>query len=396
MINYNKQRLFALGLFVVFSMSPAFAQEPMKQSKKQTLAAAALSSVGGSGTPGYVSKWLGVSGTSTFVLGDSNIFEDKFGKVGIGTSTPTSLLTVQGMIETTMGGYKFPDGTLQTTAGIAFVTHDASLMGDGRSNSPLGIALGGVNTIHLANGAVTAPKIANGTVVRSLNGLFDNVAILGSSNITITPAGNTLTISTPNSLSSVAHDTTLTGNGTAASPLGVADGGIGTTQLADGAVTLSKIALNQVVTSLNNLREGVTLVAGSNITITPSGNTLTIAGAGSAGSVKAMIEVSYDGVIRSCYNGITSVATGNCGFVITEPLGITAGIYRINFGFPVAHRFVSITGAYQDNGSFGGSGRFLNSGANYRFFDSTSVEVFTFMADDSQNTRPSSFMIILY
>jgi hypothetical protein len=36
------------------------------------------------------------------------------------------------------------------------------------------------------------------------------------------------------------------------------------------------------VTSLNNLKENVTLAAGPNITITPSGNTLTIAGSGAA------------------------------------------------------------------------------------------------------------------
>src|SRR6185503_16135425 len=113
-----------------------------------------------------------------------NIYEDKFGKIGIGTRTPTSLLTVQGMIETTLGGYKFPDGTVQTTAGISFVTHDASLLGLGNAASPLGIAPGGVNTVHLANNAVTAPKIANGTVVRSFNGLFDNVSLLAGSNIT--------------------------------------------------------------------------------------------------------------------------------------------------------------------------------------------------------------------
>ncbi|MDP2815594.1 MAG: hypothetical protein Q8O19_02815 [Rectinemataceae bacterium] len=39
------------------------------------------------------------------------------GNVGIGTLTPTQKLTVAGVIESTSGGVKFPDGTTQTTAG---------------------------------------------------------------------------------------------------------------------------------------------------------------------------------------------------------------------------------------------------------------------------------------
>jgi hypothetical protein len=50
--------------------------------------------------------------------------------------------------------------------------------------------------------------------------------------------------------------------------------------VADGAVTESKIPAGQVVKSLNDLRDDVTLVAGSNVTITPSGQSLTIAATG--------------------------------------------------------------------------------------------------------------------
>src|SRR5258706_3278465 len=120
------------------------AQDQIRQNKKQTVSPAAASNpVGGSGTPGQIAKWTGVDGSNTFFIGDSHIFEDKFGKVGIGTQTPTSLLTVQGMIETTLGGYKFPDGTVQTTsaAGALFgVAHDSTLLGNGTLASPLGVA----------------------------------------------------------------------------------------------------------------------------------------------------------------------------------------------------------------------------------------------------------------
>jgi hypothetical protein len=99
--------------------------------------------VQGSGTVGRLARWTGLTSSNSFI-GDSIIFESKFGLVGIGTDAPTSKLTVQGMIETTLGGIKFPDGTVQTTSasGALFsVAHDSTLTGDGTISSPLGVAI---------------------------------------------------------------------------------------------------------------------------------------------------------------------------------------------------------------------------------------------------------------
>src|SRR5262249_27874515 len=136
--------------------------------------------VSGGGTLGRLTKWNGFSSSNSFI-GDTSIFEDKYGNVGVGTDSPTSRLTVAGTVQSLGGGFKFPDGTIQTTAGIA-------------------------------------PS----QVVRSLNGLMGDVTLAAGANITITPVGNTITIAGPNALTGVFHDSTLDGNGTSGSPLSVA------------------------------------------------------------------------------------------------------------------------------------------------------------------------------
>ena len=56
----------------------------------------------------------------------------------------------------------------------------------------------------------------------------------------------------------------------------VVDGVISTNKIQNGAVTGEKIGENEVVKSINGLKDSVNLAAGTNITLTPSGNTLTI------------------------------------------------------------------------------------------------------------------------
>ncbi|NMD21717.1 MAG: hypothetical protein GYA76_15935 [Verrucomicrobia bacterium] len=74
------------------------------------------------------------------------------------------------------------------------------------------------------------------------------------------------------------------------------------------AGTSSDVTAGSVVKSLNSLKDNVTLAAGSNVVITPSGNTLTIASAGAGGSG-----------IWSLNGSNAYYATGNVGIGTTTP-----------------------------------------------------------------------------
>ena len=71
----------------------------------------------------------------------------------------------------------------------------------------------------IVDGAITSPKIANGQVVKSINSLKDEVTLAAGSNVSITPSGNTLTISSSGGtgggdITAVIAGTGLTGGGT--------------------------------------------------------------------------------------------------------------------------------------------------------------------------------------
>src|SRR5215471_7563625 len=122
-----------------------------------TIMAGNLPVIGG-GTFGKLTKWTGF-GASNSVIGDSGIFEDKNGLVGIGTTTPTSRLTVVGVIESIGGGFKFSDGTVQTTAanaGSISISHDSTLTGNGTNGAPLGVAVP-FNIVGSANDQFSPP-----------------------------------------------------------------------------------------------------------------------------------------------------------------------------------------------------------------------------------------------
>ncbi|MCU0291911.1 MAG: hypothetical protein MUF10_07950 [Thermoanaerobaculaceae bacterium] len=133
-------------------------------------------------------------------------------------------------------------------------------------------------------------------------------------------------------LSEVRHDGTLDGTGASSSPLGIADGGVSAGHIASG----------QVVKSLNGLKDAVTLAAGSNVSITPSGQTLTIAATpgGGGGDITGVAAgggltgggTSGDVTLAVANNGIThmmlapeSVGSGELATAAVLPAHLGAG-----------------------------------------------------------------------
>ena len=154
-----------------FSLMPPEAQLPGSGVSFSIMASGPNLPVLGSGTVGRLPKWTGLTSSNSYV-GDSTIFEDKNGLVGVGTDSPTSKLTVMGLIESKgAGGFKFPDGTIQTTAGITSLFHDATLTGTGAQASPLGVA------IPLVLSGVGGPPFSFIPVLRVVNLDEEGIAI---------------------------------------------------------------------------------------------------------------------------------------------------------------------------------------------------------------------------
>ena len=115
-------------------------------------------------------------------------------------------------------------------SGMTAVTHTNDLTGDGSTGNPLGVAdtIARTEDIPSLNGYATTESVTQ-AIASAIADRLTAGDIKPGNGINIETSGNTVTISyvgdgSSGGMEAVAHDTTLTGDGTASMPLGVVDG----------------------------------------------------------------------------------------------------------------------------------------------------------------------------
>lgn len=117
------------------------------------------------------------------------------GKVGIGTSTPSQLLSVAGTIYSASGGFQFPDGTVQTTAATGGGTVTSIIAGTGLSGGT--ITTTGTIAVNTTQNITTLSNLTvAGFVQTSAAGLLSSAALTSGQVTTalgFTPGQGTVT-----------------------------------------------------------------------------------------------------------------------------------------------------------------------------------------------------------
>ena len=205
------------------------------------------------------------------VLGGANVTVSRDPDNNVVVAAPTALTSAVESItagETTLqGALQFAttgDATLSVSGntltfgadgngdGLASVTSDGTLTGNGTSDSPLGVADGAITATQLAPDAVTAAAILDGSVgATEVAGEAILEPALSATNVpsagqVLSSDGSTAFTWVDPSATVTTDGTTLTGDGSSETPLSILNEGVGSGQITDGSITTSDLGTGAV------------------------------------------------------------------------------------------------------------------------------------------------------
>jgi hypothetical protein len=117
-------------------------------------------------------------GTGVVNLGSGQLYKDASGNLGVGTTTGTSKITATGVVESTTGGFKFPDGTTQTTAATSSVSSV-----NGKTGAVQSVVISGTAVASTSGTSIDFTSIPSW--VKRITVMFKAVSTNGSSPVMV-------------------------------------------------------------------------------------------------------------------------------------------------------------------------------------------------------------------